>query len=151
MPGPVVSNTSCLIALEQIDRLDLLRDLFSSITVPHAVADEWATAVPAWIDVRTVTDQAFVATLRDQLGRGEAEAIVLALESSADLLIIDDKRGRQVADRHPLQITGTVGVILAAKAAGLISGVSSVLDELVDSGFRLSDAIIEKARLLAGE
>jgi predicted nucleic acid-binding protein len=70
--------------------------------------------------VATATDQERVQELRGYLDPGEAEAIVLAIELRADLLLVDERRGRRVASAAGLAITGLLGVIATAKRAGLI-------------------------------
>ena len=86
------------------------------------------------------------------LNRGEAEAIVLASESAADLLIIDERRGDQVARAQGIETRGLIGVLLRAKEEGLFPELRPILDELIqDAGFWISDAVYELALERAGE
>lgn len=152
MPDPVtVSNSSCLIALELIGRLDLLRGLYGMVVVPTAVAYECGSRLPQWFQVQTVQNQGMVRSLRLELGSGESEAIVLAGEVAASRLILDDKKARRIAQQLGLPITGTLAVLLRAKEQGLLASVRDVLDDLAAARFRISDALIEETLRRAGE
>jgi predicted nucleic acid-binding protein len=85
------------------------------------------------------------------LDEGEAEAIILAKELNADLLILDEKLGRDYAKKLNVRITGTLGVLLKAKEMGLIDSVRELLNVLVDKGVWLNPKLIEKVIKLAGE
>jgi len=158
----VVANAGPLIALAQIGYLDLLRLLYGELYIPPAVREEvvasgqgrpGAVEVDAanWIHVVEVHDTMAVQLLRDRLDAGESEAIVLAMEMNADLLLMDEGRGRRVAEARGLKKTGTVGTLIVAKKRGLISAVTPLLDRLLAAGFRMSDELYQTARVLAGE
>ena len=76
--GPTITNSSCLIGLHAAGYLDVLQQLYATIVVPHAVAQEFGLALPSWIHSHSVQNQALVQSLRLQLGAGEAEAIALS-------------------------------------------------------------------------
>jgi predicted nucleic acid-binding protein len=126
----VVADTAPLNYLIQIDCDGLLPKLYGRIVVPASVMQElghaaapapvhrWLAHIPAWIDVR-VTAAAPDAELAD-LDLGEREAIQLAEEQHADLLLIDERKGRQRARQRGLKTTGTLGVLLSAGELGLI-------------------------------
>jgi len=151
----VVSDTSPISALLQIGRAELLEKLFGTVCIPPAVNDElirFHSALPTFIDVRVVFDQARVKSFLNQLDLGEAEAIVLAAESNADYLLIDERRGRKAASEAGVPIIGLVGVILLAKSRGLISTVKTLLNELqASAGFYIDDLLLQKALDAAGE
>lgn len=157
---PVVSNAGPLIALSRIERLDLIETLFGEVIVPRAVYGEVtrnpdlpgtrALEQAVWLSVQEVTDQVAVQRLRFWLDAGESEAIVLAQELGATLLM-DERRGRAIATTLGLQVTGTVGILLTAKRRGYVSAVSPLLDALLASAIRLSPQLYEEARRLAGE
>jgi predicted nucleic acid-binding protein len=160
----VVSNTSPIIKLAAIGQLDLLRQLYTTIVIPAAVYNEIVVsgygqpgshevATEPWFVRHDVTAIMEVhALLGAGLGRGEAEAIILADEQHASLLLIDEKRGRQVATSRSLALTGLLGVLLAAKRSGLISAVRPLLDALrMAAGFRVSPAVYASVLALAGE
>jgi predicted nucleic acid-binding protein len=119
----VVSDASPIISLSRVARLDLLRDLFGMVLLPPAVAREIEAgnggkamlgAAP-WLEVRAVLDLERVRSLEQSLDAGEASAIVLALEIGAHQLLMDERRGREVAKAAGLNVTGLVGVALMGK------------------------------------
>src|SRR4051812_43798153 len=126
----VVSDTSPISALIQIGRAELLRDLFGKVCIPPTVNGElvrFHTALPAFIEVRSVSDQARVQLLLTQLDAGEAEAIVLAAESNADYLLIDERRGRKAASEAGVPIIGLIGIVLLGKRRGFVLSVTDML------------------------
>ncbi|MCP4211605.1 MAG: DUF3368 domain-containing protein [Halieaceae bacterium] len=158
----VVANAGPLIALAYLDQLDLLHILYGQIHISSAVRSEVVTSgrgrpgalevgTAPWILTHTVSDTTAIAFLRERLDLGESEAIVLAIELKADLLLIDESRGRRIAEARGISKTGTIGTLVMAKKRGLIVGVTPLLDSLKASGFRMSDALYVTARSLAGE
>lgn len=158
----VVANAGPLIALAQIGHFNLLRSLYGELRIPLAVRDEVVASgrgrpggvevsAAAWIHIVGVRDTTAVQLLRERLDAGESEAIVLAIELEADLLLIDEARGRRVAEARGLNKTGTVGMLVVAKKRGLISAVTPLLDELRAAGFRMSEELYQTGRALAGE
>ena len=145
-----VTNSTCLIGLERIGRLDLLPQVFSTVFAPPTVAAEVRTPA-SWLRIQAVQNSAVVATLKTQMDSGEAEAIALAMELGDVLLILDDKKARRVAGQIGLKVIGTVGMLLRAKRAGVIAEVKPLLTELLQANFRISDGIIQEALRLSGE
>ena len=138
----VVSDTSPVLNLARIGRLELLPLLYRQVLIPSAVYQELtrskkdlppAIDLPSlpWLKVATAKDQNRVQELREDLDPGEAEAIVLAIECRADLLLVDERRGRRTATAAGLTVTGLLGVVARAKQAGLIDLAKPVLDELI--------------------
>lgn len=122
----VVSNTSPIINLASVGLLGLLQSLYGRIAIPKAVYHEvvfkgvgqaGAAELPTlqWIEPHQVVDLMLVASLRMELDEGESEAIALAIQLKADLLLLDESRGRAVASRFGLKFTGLLGVLLTAK------------------------------------
>jgi len=111
-------------------------------------AAELASA--AWLREVAPTNAALLARLRLEIDAGEAEAVALAVERQT-LLLVDDQQGRRLATELGVRFTGTVGLLLDAKADGLISSVGDLLDALVSSGVYLGAALIARARRMAGE
>lgn len=157
----IIANGTPIIALALVGRLDLLRDLYGGVTVPQAVraevlrkgrrvagASELLEA--SWIRSGALKDPRRADLLSD-LDRGEAEVIALAQELEADLVIIDERLGRRHARRLGLPLTGTLGVLLKAKAAGLIPSVAPLVHRMRTGGFRLSEALVRRVLELAGE
>jgi len=156
----IVSDTSPISNLLKIGEIDLLRLTFSQVRIPDAVfveicrieAHRIALESLNWIERASLTDVSLLNELRDKVDIGEAEAIALALELSADYLLIDENLGRSIALDMGLKITGLLGVLLRAKADGHISLIEPYVDRLVrDANFRLSPALIADALYQAGE
>ena len=159
----IVSNTSPIINLACIGHLELLPALFGEIVVPPAVfrevtADQpdapgaMAIRMASWVRQQPVENQPLVASLRLELDSGEAEAIACALEAKAKLLLIDERRGRLVAQRLGIPVTGLLGALLIARKRGLISGIRPLLDALRHTaGFWISDALYARVLAEAGE
>lgn len=155
-----VTNAGPLIHLSWIGHLNLLPAVFVEVLVPPAVQDEVLRAdsdvlglgalreafAADWLKVRPVADSAAVATLRTDLDRGESEAIVLMREVGADLLLLDDRRARTVAQRQGLPLTGVIGILRLARDRELVPAVMPLLDELRRHGFRISTDIVEQIR-----
>ena len=127
----VVSNTSPLTNLSAIGHFDLLHKLFGELHIPHAVAAElsfdgksWPgaddVARSPWIKTHAVLDQHTVDALRLELDPGEAEAIALALQLNADLVLLDEQAGRRAAEHLGLAMMGVVGLLLRAKRLHLV-------------------------------
>lgn len=151
----VVSDTSPITALLTIGHVQLLHDLYQSVRIPTAVAHELARShveLPDFVRVVEVSDTRKVDALSAELDRGEAEAIVLAKELAADLLLIDETLGRAVAQREGVKIIGLMGVLLVAKRKKLLPSVCAVLDQLENkAGFYLSEEVKQHVLSEAGE
>lgn len=156
----VISDTSTVTNLIQIGKLDLLEKLFGEVLIPQKVYEELSDYENQkvqldscdWILVKTVSDRRAVAELREILDAGEAEAIILAQESKADFLIIDERKGRKVAEERGLRIIGLLGVLTRAKKAGHISRLKPLLDILIeDIGFRISRNLYDRILRNVGE
>jgi len=149
----IVSNASPLINLARIEKLSLLQELYGELIIPGAVWQEivvegagqpGADEVKAadWINQRAVTNRQLTQALKQELDAGEAEAIALALEIGADLLLMDEHLGREVARHLGLRYTGLIGVLIEAKRKGFITSVKPCLDQLRDiARFRLSEVL----------
>ena len=105
---------------------------------------------PDW-RVRPPSNVALVQSLSGQVDSGEAEAIALALELGGLTVILDDRKARRLAQRMGLPIIGTIGILLKAKATGLISEVKEEMDSLASANFRIAPALYAEALRLAGE
>lgn len=151
-PLLVVCNSSPIIALAQIEALDLLRMLFTTVVVPPAVRGEiQSIALPEWILVQPLAQTLDARVAAASLDAGEREAIGLAIERGADLLVLDDLPARALAARLGLSLIGTVGVLLLAKQRGLVEQVRPLLDALRRAEFFLSDGLYRRILALAGE
>lgn len=148
----VVSDASPINILIRIEAVHVLELLFKRVVIPTAVAAEmshpstpnvvreWIAAPPSWLEIRTPAS-----TTSDlSIDIGEREAISLAAELHADLLLVDDLRARRAAQRAGLQITGTIGVLERAAQHGVID-LKRALDSLVASDFSVSRQLIDDA------
>lgn len=158
----VVSDASPLIALQGIDCLDLLPALYQRVAVPERVwqeIEEGATvahrnelAKAHWIDRRSVGESQMVEELQASLDRGEAEAIALALELHANLLLMDERMGRSAATRLGLHVIGVLGILVEAKHRGLVPLLAPLIARLREEvGFRLAPAVVERVLRDVGE
>jgi len=138
----VVSDTTAISGLIQIGRVELLREMFGEVHVPEAVRDELLRShhtLPTFLQIDTVADRLEVARLEHELDLGEAEAIVLARQLRADVLLMDERIGRRVAVREGVPIIGLMGVLVAGKQRGFVPSVRVVIGELESkAGFRVS-------------
>lgn len=150
MSEQTVTNSTCLIGLERIGRLDLLPQVFSKLTIPLAVQAEVGLSAD-WLTLRAVQNLAVVATLKTQIDDGEAEAIALAMELGDVFIILDDKNARRIAQQIGLKVIGTVGMLLRAKNKGVIAEVKPLLIALAQAEFRIAEPIVQNALRLAGE
>ena len=147
----IISDTSCLIVLNNIGELDLLQKLYRKITTTVEIANEFEQALPDWIEIKTAANTHYQQILELQVDKGEASAIALAIESEHCILIVDDYKARKVAINLGITITGTIGVIIKAKLNGIIPSVEPYLKKITETNFRLSEDIIRQALLEAGE
>ena len=151
--APVVSNASPLIALEQIGHLELLEQLFGSVLIPPAVAREVAptVALPTWIGQQELAQPVGPRILGASLGPGESEAISLALETQAELVVLDERPARRLAQALHLPVIGTLGILLAAKRRQLLVSIRPSLDTLLQHDFRIAPSLYENVLSAAGE
>jgi len=147
----VVSNTSPLIGLSNIARLEILREVFGELFIPPAVQREFMEELPSWIKVKAPKNRPLVHALSEVLGDGESEAIALAVELNAKFLVLDDLKARKIARKLGLRVVGTASVLLLAKKRGVIDEVKPLLLELRDKGFRISDEVVRVILEAAGE
>ena len=151
----VVSDTSAITSLLQIGRVQLLQQMYGTVFVPCAVEQELRcthAALPDFIVAVPIHDAPGVARFLPQLHRGEAEAIVLAKEVQANVLLMDEKLGRAVAMQEGLRVIGLVGVLSVAKMKGLVPSLTTLLDDLeTKADFRMSALLKAQALRSVGE
>jgi uncharacterized protein len=159
----VVSDSSPIMNLACIQRLIILEQLYGSIAVPPAVYQELTVAgagqpgaadiqTSMWLRTEQVANRALVLSLRMELDEGEAEAIALAIQLQADLLLLDERRGRTVAARLGLKFVGLLGIVLEAKHHGLLATIKPVLDDLIArAGFWIAPKLYARVLQAAGE
>lgn len=146
----VVSDTGPINYLVLIEQIGVLPVLHGKILIPPAVhaelqsADtpppvvEWARQLPDWVEVKIPS----MVLLEHGIHLGEAEAIALAIEERAVLLLMDDARGRTYANSQGLRITGTLGVLEAASRRGLVN-LPDCIQRLQRTSFRAHPQLLE--------
>ncbi|NQU81483.1 MAG: DUF3368 domain-containing protein [Bacteroidetes bacterium] len=147
----IVSDTSCLILLDKLGRLDLLRKLFGNITITQVVANEFGKSIPKFIKIENPIDKNYQKILESFLDSGESSALALALEKENCLLILDDIKGRREARQLKIHFTGTLGVLVIAKEKGLIKSLTNILEDIKKTNFRISEDLIKEAKRKSGE
>lgn len=158
--GPVVVNSTPLIAFWTIARLDILRALFGEIVIPPAVREGFLSAEKAtrtktlreeaWIRVIEIEDPNRAAAFAG-LDTGEAQVLALAEEQKASLVLIDERKARHYVERSKLPLSGTLGVLLLAKKEKIISAVAPILKAIREAGLYLHDELIDQVLQMAGE
>ncbi len=143
MPNRVISNTTPIITLLGIGKLEILKDLYTQIIIPEAVAEEIELGKDKeayidlknldWIKIQALKDKTVFDYLLNDLDEGEAEVIALAQELEADLLIIDEKLARKFAQLKGFPCVGTLGLLLKAKEKGLITQLKPLLTQMQEN------------------
>ena len=154
----VVSDTTPIISLMKDNRLGLLKDLFNEIVIPEAVYNELTSNMKFAREAETISRCDFIRTVSVDdrkvidvfqkvtgLDLGESEAIIYSDENAADILLMDEVKGRQVAKQMNIRVIGTLGILQLANAKGLMTGneVRHTLEILKASQRHISDALIE--------
>ncbi len=153
----IVSNSSPLIALAKIEKLDIIRH---EIIIPKAVFNEitrpkkeYVNELYTWAKDKTteVKNKKAVEYLELIVDKGESETIVLAEELNVDTVLIDDLKARSIAKLRGLNVIGTIGILLDAKEKGIISELQPLLNMLINQKIRVSRELYDYALELAGE
>ncbi len=147
----IIADASCLILLDKIGKLELLRKLFGTINVTPEVATEFGSRLPSWIKTLPNSDKTLQLYIEKFVDKGEASAITLAKEFRNSLLIIDDLKGRIFAQKTGIAITGTLGIIVQAKFAGIITSIKPLILKIKETNFRISTELEDKILKIAGE
>jgi predicted nucleic acid-binding protein len=149
----VVSDASPLIALQQIDQIDLLQALFGEVLIPPAVAREVTRGVSLhpWLKTHPLELPIAGEILDASLGAGETEAIALAHEVCAEWLLLDERAARRLAQALGLRVAGTLGLLNRAKEKGLLGEVRPHVESLVRGGFFAAPALVSRILSEAGE
>ena len=157
----IISNSTPLIILGNIDKLFILKELYKEIIIPKAVFYELTAKEDKakqkliqnldWIKVLEVQNTENRRMYQSKLHDGEVEVMILAQEISADLLIIDDNAAKKTAKFLGFIITGTLGVLLKAKSQGIITNIKIILNEMLNQGFYISENMIKLVLKSANE
>jgi len=156
----VISNTTPILSLLKIEKLNLLQNLYKTILIPEAVYNEIETGKDKefyadlskidWIKIEKIHSYDPKFYIFD-LDAGELEVLILAHEKQADLVILDELIGRRYAKQLNLTLTGTLGILLKSKELGLIREITPLLEELMRKGTWLNPRLVAKAIEMAGE
>jgi len=156
----VISDTTPIVSLIKISRIDLLEKLFGEVCIPEAVFRELTTNTIFESEAEVVKNSPFLKTIpvknrksleilqaASGLDDGESEAIILADELKSDILVIDERKGRKVAQKLGITITGTIGILIQAHDEKIISteDIKIYLEQLRNSSIRLSESLIQEA------
>ncbi len=156
----VICNSSPLINLSKINKLDILKKLFKTIIIPVAVYNELVNDVvekkgqnkiaklieEKTIVVKEVSDKNLVKALREDLDYGESEVIALALEIGADLVILDELDARKKAELYNLQKTGFIGLLIKAHSLKYIGNFIELLDDAIEKGFWINRKLYQRIK-----
>jgi len=152
----IIGDSSALVALATMDRLDLLEKIFDKIYVPQAVYDEVSISYkPQSVKLKEfLANKVEIVNLdisKMGLGQGELEAIALYKSKEADFLLIDDRRAKNFAKLNGINVIGSLGVMMLAKDKGLIDSLRDDLKKLVNSSLFISQNLIDRVLFEVGE
>jgi len=153
----LIADSSALVALSIVNKLDVLEKLFGQVYVPRAVYDEIrkenkaeSSNLAHYCKDRVLDIQAS-ANFNISLGKGESESIVLYTEQNADFLLCDDKKAKKFAQSFGLNVIGSLGILLKAKEAKLIDEIAPLIEILRGSQIFIDDRTYELVLGMAGE
>lgn len=157
----VICNTTPLLYLHQLGLLQIIPKICGNIIIPPAVVIELNAGKEQGVDVPDVAEYSWIQvkiplstsanSLICDLGEGETEVLLLALEYQSSLVILDDTLARRYAVFNKILVIGTCGLLLKAKSCGIILDVSSILNQLENKGFYLSHELKTVVIRLANE
>jgi len=157
----LISNTSPLLYLYRLGKLDWLNRMFDSIWIPSAVADELRAGLGGGYDVPNPSDYGWlnivdpVSTpsewLVSDLGAGEIAAMALALENRSRIVLLDDALARKIAQGAGLTVWGTLKILLEAKSRGHCTEIAPLVERLAENGMWMSADIRKRVLALANE
>ena len=158
----MIVNSTPLIALCNIEKLEVIKMLYGEIIIPKAVYEEISAKPDSickkmvdesleWIKIQNIQNEMAKLMFKSQLHDDEVEVMILAKEKEADLVIIDDGNARKYAKYLELTLTGTIGVLIKAKQKGYISEIRPLLEGLCRSAIYLSKELIDKCLVQVNE
>lgn len=159
----VVADTSVLLNLCCVEEEELLQQLFHEVIIPPEVGDEFhkltanvprfnRLSLPRWVRQRAPSNIPQTIAVATGLDPGECAALSLAIEIGADAILMDERRGYEVARQCGLKTIGLLGILIQAKAAGFLTELRPVIDRLEqDARFWIDKALRERVLQIAGE
>ncbi len=157
----IVSDTTPIITLMKMGHLDILKHLYGKVLIPNAVymeltgnekfaAEASQVMYSDFLEVEEVDNKVAVTILQEVSGldAGESEAIVLANSRKADLLVMDEHKGRSVAKKMGLPITGTIGLLLKSFDEGMLTAgdIEECIEKLKETNVRISEGLFDIMR-----
>ncbi len=139
----IIADTSCLILLSKINRLNILNKMFGTVSITKIVADEFSEFLPDYIQVVNNINDKSIEILKLSLDIGEASSIALALEIDNSLLIIDDLKGRKLCESLKINFSGSIGLLIKALREKIIEDPIELLKDIKATNFRISDSILK--------
>ena len=151
----VVCDTSPITNLIAIGHIQILHHLFKEVYIPPAVEAELKKShpqIPEFIKTIPIQSKSYKIDGLNNLDNGESEAIILAIElGKPTLLIIDERKGHNVAEDAGISCTGLLGILIQARKIGLIDNISAILSELKSNGFYLTKSVELRVLEIANE
>jgi predicted nucleic acid-binding protein len=156
----IVCDSSPLFAMAICDKLHLLEQMYDTVLIPEAVYDEVSVSgkpnadkIQQWAHnkIASIKDDKFIHELAEILDMGEAEAIALYKVKNADYLLIDERKGRKIAESYNIKIIGTLGLLLLAKQKGFLESVKPCIELLQQSTIRIAPELFQMTLQRAGE
>jgi len=152
----IIGDSSALVALAIVDRLEVLEEIFGAIYIPQAVYDEVTICYkPQSIRLKEFLAKKVIRVKLDitkmGLGQGELEAIALYQYKKADFLLIDDRRAKSFARLNGINVIGSLGVLILAKEKGYIDSIRRDLEKLKESSLFISQSLIDRVLYEVGE
>jgi len=139
----VITDASCFILLDKIGGLPVLEALYTQVITTPEIAAEFGKRLPAWVLVQAVNNRDLLYIYAEKVDIGEASAIALAFEVPSPTLIIDDLKGRKLADELHLEYTGTLGILILAKQKGIIPSLKTYFEKTKATNFRVPAALLD--------
>ena len=155
----VVSNTTPIISLASINKIDILKSLFKKIYIPQAVYDEikskkafgYKEIDDNFSQVKQIKNRLSENILLNELDLGETQTIILAKEINADIVLIDENIGYNIAKSQQLNVKRTLSLLIVAKNKGYIDNVRVYLEQLVNNGRWISRNVADEVLKICGE
>jgi len=139
----VITDASCFILLDKIKAISILQSLFNTVITTPEIEAEYGKRLPPWVLVTPVKDRELLYNYAETVDIGEASAIALANEVDSPTLILDDMKGRKLADRLSLNYTGTIGLLILAKQRGIIHSLAEHFDQIKKTNFRYPEHLLQ--------
>jgi predicted nucleic acid-binding protein len=139
----IITDASCFILFDKIGCIHILEDLYGQVITTPEIAAEYGKRLPGWVQLQSVKNRNLLNTYAEMVDIGEASAIALAFEVVSPSLILDDLKGRNLADRLQLTYTGSIGVLILARQQGVISLLQPYFEKIKTTDFRIPASLLQ--------